>query len=390
VERRTYGRIGLLLACGWISSAGCTREQEQPAPDAGVRQNEDTAARQLGLLLVDAARHGDRPRVDLLLARGADPGARDGRGDTAVLAFFSRRNWRLDTGLLHALQAHGARLDDRDRLGRTPLHLAALRGRRDLVGYLIERGARADVRDTRGVTPLHLAAESGAPRVVMRLLTAGVPIDGRDRQGRTPLHWAGRENQREIGLLLVSLGADVEAHGRNGRSPLGWLAGVCLDELREAAGELGESICASHRALGPAVLHHAAVAGETMLASRLLQAGVDPGRPGTYHPALGVAGTTALHAAARGGHLELARQLIERGARLDARDANGWTPLHWAAWKGRARAAEMLLAHGAAPSARTRNGKRPRDLVPKIHSEAMNTLFARYEQGAPGRRPGRH
>lgn len=387
MERWTYDRIGLLLACGWISFAGCTREQTQASPDAGVARKDDTAARQLGLLLVDAARHGDRPRVDLLLARGADPAARDGRGDTAVLAFFSRRNWRLDTGLLHTLQAHGARLDDRDRMGRTPLHLAALRGRRDLVGYLLGNGARVHVRDHQGVTPLHLAAESGAPRVVMRLLTAGAPIDGRDQRGRTPLHWAGREDQREIGLLLVSLGADAEARDQSGRSPLGWLAGVCIEELREATGALGENICARHRALGPAVLHRATVEGKTGLADRLLQAGVDPGRPGAYHPALGVAGTTALHAAARGGYLELTRRLIERGVHLDARDANGWTPLHWAAWKARAKTAALLLAHGADPAARSRDGKRPLELVPAAHRRAMLPLFQQYgENPAVGRK----
>lgn len=37
--------------------------------------------------------------------------------------------------------------------------------------------------------------------------------------------------------------------------------------------------------------------------------------------------------------------LIDRGARIDVVDKNGWTPLHYAAWQNRAGCIEILLTH---------------------------------------------
>ena len=42
---------------------------------------------------------------------------------------------------------------------------------------------------------------------------------------------------------------------------------------------------------------------------------------------------TALHLAARNGHLGVARALIEAGAAKEAQDVGLWTPLVWAAYK---------------------------------------------------------
>lgn len=58
-------------------------------------------------------------------------------------------------------------------------------------------------------------------------------------------------------------------------------------------------------------------------------------------------GTTALHLASTGGHLECARALIEAGADVDALDAGGWTPLHVAITEGRIAIVDLLLKAGA-------------------------------------------
>ena len=64
----------------------------------------------------------------------------------------------------------------------------------------------------------------------------------------------------------------------------------------------------------------------------LIDAGEDPNR---YHPVGGHSHTTALHQAAGFGFHELARLLVERGARLDQRDVL-WhaTPADWARYAG--------------------------------------------------------
>ncbi|KAJ1622746.1 hypothetical protein T492DRAFT_884705 [Pavlovales sp. CCMP2436] len=67
-------------------------------------------------------------------------------------------------------------------------------------------------------------------------------------------------------------------------------------------------------------------------------------------------GITALHAASRGGHVELARLLLEAGAAVDRSDGKGGTSLMRACRHGHAGVARLLLAAGAQPDARQRDG----------------------------------
>jgi len=82
--------------------------------------------------------------------------------------------------------------------------------------------------------------------------------------------------------------------------------------------------------------------GRTDVVRLLLHAGEDPNR---YNPAGFHSHSTPLHQAALAGHDEVVRLLVERGARLDAKDTL-WqaTPAGWARHAGRAQIEEYLLA----------------------------------------------
>jgi len=56
---------------------------------------------------------------------------------------------------------------------------------------------------------------------------------------------------------------------------------------------------------------------------------------------------TPLTAAARHGHLDICRLLIERGANTNPQNPDDFTPLHAAAWNGNAEIIKLLIAHGA-------------------------------------------
>ncbi|KAG5747902.1 hypothetical protein H9Q72_014013 [Fusarium xylarioides] len=77
-------------------------------------------------------------------------------------------------------------------------------------------------------------------------------------------------------------------------------------------------------------------------------------------------GSTALHWAARNGHVGTVRTLIDRGAVVDVTDNAGRTPLAGAATNGHGMIIELLLALGATIDFRTNSGATP------IHLAARN------------------
>ncbi len=70
-------------------------------------------------------------------------------------------------------------------------------------------------------------------------------------------------------------------------------------------------------------------------------------------------GNTGLHWAAREGLSEMARLLLDNGARVEARNDEGQTPLHWAAAHGRKALLVTLIAHDANVNAIDRAGWTP-------------------------------
>jgi ankyrin repeat protein len=73
--------------------------------------------------------------------------------------------------------------------------------------------------------------------------------------------------------------------------------------------------------------------GQVEIVRALLDASEDPNR---YNPPGALAHSTPLHQAAWGGHIEVVRLLVERGANLDLKDVL-WqgTPADWAQHEGR-------------------------------------------------------
>jgi ankyrin repeat protein len=73
-----------------------------------------------------------------------------------------------DEELVRLLITSGADINARmsNRLARTPLHIAAVRGYKKLVALLVADGAYVSIKDGQGRTPLDLAKLGGRTEIV--------------------------------------------------------------------------------------------------------------------------------------------------------------------------------------------------------------------------------
>jgi len=112
-------------------------------------------------------------------------------------------------------------------------------------------------------------------------------------------------------------------------------------------------------AQGNTPLHTQSVfSGSMEVAQLLLKYKADPNIQG------GKEMTTCLHlAVAWGGHVELIPVLLERGANLNLKNADGQTPLHTASTYGYKENAKLLLDKGADTSIKDNKGMTPAEFA---------------------------
>ena len=151
--------------------------------------------------LMLAANGTDVELIALLLKYKADPNQTDATGNTALLNAVRTRN----AETVRALLAGGANPDTR-RLDRSPgspgypvLMLAVTDfASKEVVAALIAAKADVSAADSGGRTPLHWAASKNRKDLVELLIQAGADVNLRDKSGRVPLDYA-KENTRSSG-----------------------------------------------------------------------------------------------------------------------------------------------------------------------------------------------
>jgi hypothetical protein len=266
---------------------------------------------------------GIREVVRHLLAAGADPNASYVKGEWLQVALYGAAGIAGDPELTRMLlEADADPTDDRDGLHGNEIlyHACEFRdptcamlvidagARQDFVDYDLGRalnfpnpemiemfcthGARADAGH------LHQAVwRRRPPRTVAALLDAGAPIDEPDEHGLTPLRVAVRWGEHDVAALLRERGADAAAVSDEDRALGALIAG--------AGHEIPRGVALS-------------------LLDEMVMGSVE------------------------GGHLDAMRRLLDAGARIDGDPESEEIPLGHACWRGRVEMARDLVERGAA------------------------------------------
>lgn len=115
---------------------------------------------------------------------------------------------------------------------RTPLHMAAARGRLKSLEWLAAHGADLDAADYNGRTALHLAAGGGDPQALEILLSHGAAINPLDNNGISPLRAAAKKAKPANLAVLLEHGAADTLDSSQWNNLLGMAA-----TMRRYAGE---------------------------------------------------------------------------------------------------------------------------------------------------------
>jgi ankyrin repeat protein len=157
--------------------------------------------------LSDAAQQGNKEAVRTLLKEKVDVNAAQGDGMTALHWAANKDDFEMAKMLLAA----GANPKAATRIGEiTPLFLACASGDAPMIEAFLKAGADAKSVKANGTTALMLAASSGSADAVKVLLDHGAEINAKETaHGQTALMFAAALNRTPVVKLLASRGADV-------------------------------------------------------------------------------------------------------------------------------------------------------------------------------------
>ncbi|KAH7480071.1 hypothetical protein FOMA001_g7651 [Fusarium oxysporum f. sp. matthiolae] len=165
-----------------------------------------------------AVNSGYKERIMSLIESGADIDAQDPIGESTALTQAAEQG-RADLASL--LLENRANPNQREKHGKTALHIAAQNGHLDVVAVLVAGGADIDAR-VHGWTSMLLAAKNERFGTLDYLIRRGTDVNAVDYCGRTALHWAAKNGCMASTHLLLEMGADVQAKDQLGKTPHDW------------------------------------------------------------------------------------------------------------------------------------------------------------------------
>ncbi|XP_034062654.1 caskin-2-like isoform X3 [Gymnodraco acuticeps] len=216
-----------------------------------------------------------------------------------------------------------------DSDGFSALHHAALTGTTELLAALLEAQASVDVKDSNGMRPLHYAAWQGKADSVLMLLRAAASVNGVSLDGHIPLHLAAQYGHYQVSEMLLQHQSNPCLVNKAKKTPL------------DLACEFGRVQVA-----------------QLLLSSNMVVALLEGERKEPTDSAF----TTPLHLAARNGHKDIIRLLLNAGIDINKTTKSG-TALHEASLYGKTEVVRLLLDAGVDVNIRNTYNQTALDIV---------------------------
>lgn len=281
--------------------------------------------------------------------------ARDSNGFTPLHVAIQRK---AGTDIIYYLVEKKQPINTRDKLGNTPLHLAAAQNYKEAGEILLANNADIFYTNVEGNSPLKIAAFKGGGRE--EWIINSHTINAKDGAGNTPLHLASEWQTIPMVLYLLDKGADINARNANNETPL--FSAVKSDgaetirTLLGAGGGIKADINARDF-LGNSVLH-AAIKWSAYKSAQLLLSMTSDGFTELVH-AKNLAGKTVLHEASKQGNITFIKMFLKARANVNASDETGRSPLAEAVLTDKIEAVNLLLQNGASPIQQDMYGRTP-------------------------------
>ena len=315
--------------------------------------------------VADAAEQGDRETVRALLQQGLDVNAAQGGGTTA-LHWAARAN---DVEMAEMLLYAGANVRATTRLGaHTPLLFASKHGNASMVETLLAAGADANDATTTGATALMFASASGSVEAARLLLDREPDVNARESSGgQTALMFAAANGRHRVIEVLIERGADaslvtdvIDVPTLNKAIRDGFEKRI-EDLLKARAKAAGDDVAQVEDDQKPKKSFFAKLFGWMIPGG-----GEENAPPRRQRERFGdrvgkQGGMSALLFAARQGHTDSVRVLLEAGADIDrVAEGSETSPLLIATMNGHFDLAKLLVDEGADPNL----ASEPADVTP--------------------------
>lgn len=317
-------------------------------------------------LLQIAAANGHENIVRLLLIRGAALDRRNLYGWTPLM---QASRYGHESVVLHLLN-NKADINTTTMMGISALTLAVKGGHTKVVEILLENHFSINCAESTQffTTPLMVATLDGRDDLLRTLLRWGVPADQRhNATGWTALMVTAMTGQLPMARLLVDKGCDPNRKNRHDKTALA-IATEC--DLREIRGYLDRKTTDKPEKIDDQSINIIAAVkkGDYSKVKEILINHKDECNATTTD------GATPLMYAAITGQTDLIKLLVDNGADVNAKDyENGWTALMQATYYGKVEAAECLISLNADVGCRAKNNITAFDMALLIN--APTSLF---------------